>query len=408
MTGQTICAVIGANFGDEGKGLAVDHLCSGLENTLVVKHNGGAQAGHTVETEDKRFVFHQLSSGSFRRADTLLAETFFPDLYKLCGEVSDFRALSGHSPVIYADVNARITITDDVLLNMAVETSRGKDRHGSCGMGVYEAVLRSEAGFGITVGRLVGMTEAELASELARIRREYVLPRLERLAPIAAGEYTELLHDGNVLMNTAAGILKGAELITPVSGLRELSQKMEGIVFEGAQGLLLDWNYERYAPHLTASRTGLHNPLKLCSSSGLTLDRAIYVMRSYVTRHGAGPLPHECSPEAIGKLSPDRTNTPNEWQGGLRFGLYPSPEELAGAVLDDLSTWQGSAGLFITHLNETDGIVRFYGRDIPASELAYEPCFKSRIDSVFCSYSPYGAVPALSIRALARSLRKHI
>ena len=62
--------VIGKNLGDEGKGLAVDFFCGQVPDTLVVNHNGGSQAGHTVETNGKRFVFHQLSAGSFCGADT--------------------------------------------------------------------------------------------------------------------------------------------------------------------------------------------------------------------------------------------------------------------------------------------------------------------------------------------------
>ena len=80
-------AVIGNNYGDEGKGLAVDHLTLSGHN-LVVRHNGGAQAAHTVDREDKRFVFHELSSGSFNGADTYWASTFLPDLYKLEEEIN--------------------------------------------------------------------------------------------------------------------------------------------------------------------------------------------------------------------------------------------------------------------------------------------------------------------------------
>ena len=390
MTGQRVCAVIGANFGDEGKGLAVDYFSSLSESCLVVRHNGGAQAGHTVELGNKRFVFHQLSSGSFRHADTLLAETFFPDLFKLTDEAADFRALAGFVPVIYADTGAGITIIDDVLLNMALETSRGRERHGSCGMGIYEAVLRTQAGIGITIGRLTGMTADGLFYELARIRREYGLPRLAELGLKDTGEFGELLVSENVLRNFAEGVLRGAELITPASGLGELASKNESIIFEGAQGLLLDQDNKRYAPHLTASYTGLHNPMMLCRKAGLELDEAVYVMRSYVTRHGAGPLPCECQPVEIGELHADRTNIDNRWQGSLRFGVYPSPDELADAVLADLGEWRGRASLFVTHLNETNGEVRFSCGNIPVSVLSSEQPFRGRIETLYTSYSPFG------------------
>ena len=75
-----VYAVIGCGYGDEGKGLVTDYLSSKPGKKLVIRHNGGAQSGHTVEIDDKRFVFHELSSGSFRHADTLWADTFMPDL----------------------------------------------------------------------------------------------------------------------------------------------------------------------------------------------------------------------------------------------------------------------------------------------------------------------------------------
>lgn len=387
MTDKKIIAVIGAGFGDEGKGLAVDYFCSIGDGCLVVRHNGGAQAGHTVESGGKRFVFHQLSSGSFRRADTYMAETFLPDLFKLEDEISGFYAVSGHIPVIFGDVGARITIIDDVLLNMSLETSRGKNRHGSCGMGINEAVLRSEAGFGITLGEVCGMTAEALAARLSQIRREYVYTRLSALGLDDQGEYGELLRSENVIANAAEGILRGAEYLTPSYGLAEIARDRERIIFEGAQGLLLDSENKRFSPHVTASRTGLRNPLDICRSSGLELDAAVYVMRSYVTRHGAGPLPCECDPGELGRINADKTNVENKWQGKLRYGYYESAEELAARITGDLSPWKGRAELFITHLNETGGMVKLKSGDVAAKSLLSESAFKGRIEGGYFSSS---------------------
>ena len=388
MTSVRTAAVIGANFGDEGKGLAVDYYCSMAENSLVVRHNGGAQAGHTVEIEDKRFVFHQLSSGSFRRADTYLAETFLPDLYKTEAEFQDFYSISGFLPRIFADIGARVTVIDDVIINMALETSRGKNRHGSCGMGINEAVLRGEAGFGVSIADVSGMTQAELVNRLRCIRENYSLPRAEALR-LTDGEYGELLMSESVLDNAAEGMLKGLKYLTPTDGLRQPAKGRELIVFEGAQGLLLDSENRHFAPHVTSSRTGVHNPLMLCDRYGLELDEVLYVMRSYVTRHGAGPLPFCCESDRIGSISEDITNRHNEWQGSIRYGLYPSPEELSSSITEDMAGFGGKASLLVTHLNETGGMVRFSGMDIPVEELAMHPAFSGRIRECYASYSRF-------------------
>ena len=123
-----IYSINGSNYGDEGKGLATDYFALKSDSVLVARHNGGAQSGHTVETENKRFVFHQLSSGSFRGADTYWAETYFPDMFKLSDEVNSFYDLSGFRPKIFASPLACITTIDDVLINMLLESSRGENR----------------------------------------------------------------------------------------------------------------------------------------------------------------------------------------------------------------------------------------------------------------------------------------
>ena len=86
-----------------------------------------------------------------------------------------------------------ITIIDDVLLNMALEKSRGEGRHGSCGMGIYAAFLRTEAGFGITVADVKKGDEEGLYRLLKRIRTEYVMPRVRGLSAAFSrnGEYRD-------------------------------------------------------------------------------------------------------------------------------------------------------------------------------------------------------------------------
>lgn len=386
----TAYAVIGANFGDEGKGLCVDRLST--KGSLVIRHNGGAQAGHTVETDGKRFVFHQLSSGSFRSADTFWAETFLPDLFKLTGEVEDFYRTAGYLPALFSHPDARVTVIDDVIINMALETSRGEARHGSCGMGINEAFLRSGAGFGLTVYDVKSVSAEALYTRLRALRDEYCHIRLDALGLRLKdmGEYGELLSDSGVLYNAAEGMKRGAELVE-LKDAGKLFTEYESVVFEGAQGLLLDSENKRFAPNVTASRTGLNNPVTLSKKYGLELKKVFYVMRSYVTRHGAGELPEEREPVSVGSIVKDGTNVKNEWQGSLRYGLYESPEALATSLLSDMEGYNGEAALFITHLNETGGYVRFAAGDIPAEKLISHPAFFGRLSETCLSATRYAA-----------------
>lgn len=356
--------VIGKNFGDEGKGMAVDMLSTDAGRTVVIRHNGGSQSGHTVEKEDIRFVFHALGSGSLRGADTFWADTFYPDLYKLGEECSAFFALAGIVPAIYTVPDTRITLIDDVLLNMAAEVARGANRHGSCGMGIYEAYCRSEAGYGVTIRELLRMNAEALTARMEEIRKEYVPRRLTELGFSEEyelpGEYAELLENRAVLENAAESILANLKYVQIITDVKLFLDSYDTVIFENGQGLLLDSENTEFAPHVTASRTGLHNPVSFLSQFGLRPERVVYVTRSYVTRHGAGPLPNECGRGALGVKNIDRTNVPNEWQETLRYASHGTLKEFTEPVVrDQLLLGEARTNceclLLVTHLNETDG-----------------------------------------------------
>lgn len=384
-----ICAVIGKNFGDEGKGLAVDYLSLQAKGgpVLVIRHNGGAQSGHTVDLPDKRFVFHELSSGSFRGADTFWADTFYPDMYKLREEAEAFQAISGFVPKIYAHPEAQIILIDDVLVNMAAEVARGVNRHGSCGMGIYEAQCRGKAGYGITLQELFAMEVPELVKRMSEIREKYLPGRMEELGLSweGLGEYGELLQSTEVLQNAAVEMLRNRVYVQLTEDVKTLLNSYNRVIFENGQGLLLDENNGRFAPHVTASPTGLQNPCAFLNRYEMELDEVVYVTRSYVTRHGAGPLPYECSAGNLGIICADKTNIDNPWQGSLRFASHGSLEEFTEPVREDLNRAEGChrlppyRSLMVTHLNETEGCL--YTKE---GKLSFEEFSKNKIiGSVF-------------------------
>ena len=386
-------AVIGRGFGDEGKGMMVDYLASQSEHSLVIRHNGGVQSGHTVEIPGKRFVFHGLGSGTYRGAHTFWADTFFPDLYKFGEEVEAFQKEAGFRPCIYADVNTPVTIIDDVLLNMAAELSRKDKRHGSCGMGIYEAQCRTMAGYDIRLGEFRTLTQDSLTDRLGLIRRDYVPGRMKELGiwPDACdrweelpktlqregrwsdslGEYLEMLQNDTVLRNATEQMLANFKYVCPVENVAAFITGYENVIFENGQGLLLDSENSFYSPHVTASRTGLTNPCKILQRMGEKLDAVFYVTRSYVTRHGAGYLPGECTAAELGIREEDSTNTYNPWQEFLRYARHESVEKLLMPIKEDIKNLKESGmsgaevNILVTHLNETDGCVVTEEGDVP-------------------------------------------
>ena len=333
-------AVIGKNFGDEGKGFTCGCLASSLKNALIIKHNGGGQAGHTVEDPKGkwRFIHHQIGAGAEYHVPTLFADSFMPDLFQLGKEVKEFTELFGFQPILYSEKNARITTIDDVLLNMGAELARGKNRHGSCGMGIEECVQRNAAGYGITVEELAGWTKQDLVDRLKQIRKEYTGRRAKILGIYPSNPYYEMLYNEIVLKNFVEEVKKNVNLLTLVDADRKWLEEIkhfQHLIFETGQGLLLDQDYEAYAPHLTSSKTGIHNPAVFLEKRGLFLDEAIYVTRPYVTRHGNGPLPCEVDPSELPGVGEDLTNRPNEWQGTLRYAKHESLEAFFAPVLRD-------------------------------------------------------------------------
>ena len=387
--------VIGKNFGDEGKGLATDCFArlakENNRSTLAVRFNGGAQAGHTVDTVSGRFVFHELSSASFRKVDTYWAKDFLPDLYKLEEELEAFKALTGFAPKIIAHPFCRIVTIDDVLVNMAAETERGKDRHGSCGMGIYEAVVRSEK-YPLYIKDVKGMSSEELFGFFKKLRNEYYPDRIKDLgiSDTSENEYLELLNNDNVLRNAAEGICHGAEFVE----LKEHSflKEFDEIIFEGAQGLLLDTDNEEFAPHISASHTGAKAAVDICMEAGIKDIEVSYITRTYVTRHGAGVLPCEEEwPEYNFKIS-DATNIENPWQGIIRYAPHESLDRFLQAVKEDLNIieYPVKKSLFITHLNETDNRILFAdGTEGDINSFLSNAEITGLFDRIYLSDTPY-------------------
>ena len=377
-------AVIGKNFGDEGKGFACSRLASSLKNALIIKHNGGGQAGHTVEDPKGkwRFIHHQIGAGAEYHVPTLFADSFMPDLFQLGKEVKAFTELFGFRPILYSEKNVRVTTVEDVLLNMGAEVSRGKNRHGSCGMGIEECVQRNAAGYRITLEELATWTKQDLLDRLKQIRKEYTERRAKILGIYSSNPYYEMLHNETVLENFVVEVKENVKLLTLVDADRKWLEEFKNLIFETGQGLLLDQDYEAYAPHLTSSKTGIHNPTLFLEKRGLSLEEAIYVTRPYVTRHGNGPLPCEVKRSELPGVGEDLTNQPNEWQGTLRYAKHEGLEAFFAPVLRDRDSLNNldrkeqiktkespELSILVTQLSETGNQLYFEKGSIPIETL---------------------------------------
>lgn len=347
--------IIGAGYGDEGKGLLTDfHAAAAGPDALVVRFNGGAQAGHTVVAPDgRRHVFSHVGSGAFAGVPTFLSRFFVANPMLFQREVAALAAV-GVMPTVIVDRRAPITTPWDMLVNQAIETARGTARHGSCGIGFGETIERNlDARFALTMADLA--TRDRLTATLDGIRRVYLPGRLARLGLSASwAGLRDIALSEDLFENYLRDIEAfGAGVAVDDGGA---VARARTVIFEGAQGLLLDQDRGAF-PHVTRSNTGLRNVLALAGEAGIAALDVTYVTRAYVTRHGAGPLPHELAGPPDG-LVRDTTNVANAWQGSLRYA-WLDLDALRQAIAADLSDAPASirvaSHLAITCLDQLGG-----------------------------------------------------
>lgn len=368
--------VIGAGFGDEGKGLITDFLCAKHGADVVVRFSGGAQAGHTVVLPSgERHVFGHMSSGSFAGATTYLGPEFIVNPIAYYKELELFSSITRTLPDVYIHGEALVTTPYDMLINQLVEEQRGSDRHGSCGMGINETVVRTLEGGDEYDLRFGDLNDTEfLKDTLIKIRDKWFPARCAKLG-IDPAKGNHVVGNINVLMNFMDDCAAMWEecFYTDIDFLWSASQ----IVFEGAQGLLLDQNNLKHYPHVTRANTGLTNALEILSHMGYFSDVDVYyTTRCYLTRHGAGDLERELFKPPYANVV-DETNLPNSYQGSLRFA-HLDIDQLNGAIASDIASARGShkinKHLAITCLDQLGGedcVVYSGGKRIALRQDAY-------------------------------------
>jgi len=316
---KEIKVVIGANFGDEGKGLFTDYFSSQHKNGIVVRFNGGSQASHTVTTSNgNRHAFSHFCSGTLVGLPSYLSSFFIanPILFR-----KEFEIVSNFAkPKVYLNKDCLVATPYDMMINQIVEINRGVSRHGSCGLGFNETIERNRVfDYGkISVRNL--FDKNLMAHALDSIRKYHIPMRLKSLGVSSIPKmYQDLFKDDSIIEN----YLDDIDLLLDNVNIIDNSvlDKYDSVIFEGAQGLRLDQSH-KYFPHVTRSNTGIKNVVSILEQSKLKYENMdiVYITRPYLTRHGAGQLPNEFEDKPYLRIE-DLTNVPNPYQGTIRYGL---------------------------------------------------------------------------------------
>lgn len=374
---NTVKVVIGANFGDEGKGQLTDYFASKSDNAIVVLHNGGPQRGHTVVTpEGYRHVFRHFGAGTYTGAATYIAEEFVvnPVLFR-----QEYEKLAKHGiiPQTYINPNCKLTTIYDMLINQVLEADRGASKHGSCGVGVFETIYRNQNGIdfkntfeynplAMTVGEFVKLNALGQLNFLDTVRKEYVPKRFDvfGLKNIAA-EFLKVLSSDNVLINFIDDF---NFMITHSMAARDdVLLDYDTVIFENGQGLLLDQYNDAYFPHLTPSNTGMKNPTAILNKLDYRGQVEVcYVTRTYMTRHGVGRFDTECAKNMINPNMVDMTNVPNPFQDSLRYGmlnLFDLKVRIMGDAKKYTSLFTVVPTITFTHTNEFDRYLKMTDKE---------------------------------------------
>lgn len=314
-------------FGDAGKGTIVDFLARKATRPAIIRFNGGAQAAHNVLTpEGAHHTFAQFGSGTFvPGARTHLSRFVCIDVPALMREAEHLASLGvvGALARLSVDGDARVVTPFHKAANRIREVLRGDGKHGSCGMGVGET-MADDVAFPHRTVRARDLRSPELLCTKLAFFQE--LKASEFRASRALLAETGFLHDELALLfsadapeRVAHALWQQAMRFSIVGGgyLRTLAREHE-LIFEGAQGILLD-EWHGFHPYTTWSTTTTHNARTLLAEAGYVGSiRSIGVTRAYATRHGPGPFPTEHAPLAT--ILPEPFNGPGRWQGSFRTG----------------------------------------------------------------------------------------
>ena len=276
-------AVIGGQWGDEGKGKVIDYLAGDVDS--VVRYAGGNNAGHTVVNEHGTFQLHLVPSGiCWPDVYGIIGNGVVVDPDVLLGELSEIAARGIDTSRLYISERAHVIMPYHVLLDNLDEQARGEAAIGTTGRGIGPAYMDKTGRMGIRVGDLMDwdalapMVERNLEHKNALITKIY------------GGEPL-------VLDDVLAKCRIWAEQLAPYSKateqlVQDLLAQDKRVLLEGAQGTLLDIDHGSY-PYVTSSSPSIGGA---CTGLGLNpqaIKGVLGVFKAYSTRVGSGPMPSE-------------------------------------------------------------------------------------------------------------------
>jgi len=331
--------IVGAQWGDEGKGKAVDALGNRVD--FCVRYSGGNNAGHTVVVGDETFTMHLLPSGVLNPSCTcVIGNGVVVDLDVLAGELAGLRerGLDVEHPLISA--NAHIITPYHQVLDKVTERFAGNKRIGTTGRGIGPAYSDKINRIGIRAQDLLDPDGLAEKVEASLASKNQLLAKIYNRAAINPQVVTEAL-------------LAHADTVRPyiVDAARLLNQALDDgkvVLFEGAQAHHLDVDFGTY-PYVTSS-----NPTAggACTGTGVgptRIDRVVGIVKAYTTRVGEGPMPTELLDETGEQLRAQGNEYGATTGRPRRCGWFDAPLVRQAVMIN------GFTDVFLTKLDVLTG-----------------------------------------------------
>jgi adenylosuccinate synthase len=276
--------LVGAQWGDEGKGKVIDYLTDKVD--VVVRSQGGNNAGHTVVVGEKKYILRLIPSGILRKGKLcVIGNGVVIDPVSLWEEISELatHGVKINSKNLLISECAHLVFPYHKIIDEQREASKGAQKIGTTRRGIGPAYGDKIARIGIRVGDLL---QPEIFSKKLEARVKDVNSRLRELG-LKPVRFKPLLHQ----------YLEVGQKIRPlitntVLTIHKAIEAGKEILFEGAQGTFLDVDHGTY-PYVTSSNTTAGGA---CTGSGVPpnrIDRVVGAMKAYTTRVGEGPFPSE-------------------------------------------------------------------------------------------------------------------
>jgi len=360
--------VVGCQWGDEGKGKIVDFLSAQAD--YVVRYQGGSNAGHTIRVGDDTYRLRLLPSGVIHRKKVVIANGVVVDPEVLLKEISELKS-KGFNPDLSLSDRAHITLSYHIMLDVAEEEFKGSLRSGTTLRGIGPTYTDKAARYGIRTSDLLD-TEIlkQKISQNVSLKQKILNQVYGSTAQISAEDLlTACKRYGEELQKYIA------DTSIVINGALDSGKR---VLFEGAQGLLLDVDHGVY-PFGTSSNTAAG---AACTGAGIgptRINQILGVVKAYTSRVGAGPLPTELIDDTGSRLQEKGqefgTVTGRRrrcgWLDAIALRYASRVNGLTGIALTKLDTLAGFDPVKLCIEYKADGQVV---KDQPSSVKVYSKC----------------------------------